>query len=111
LNKTVVFICFIALAGVGLAGAVVILLHKPEASATFTTLLVTVLGLAVSAAGTFYALGKQGEKLDDIKKQTNGTTTTLMAENTRLTNLLAARGINPDRDAIAEQGPKGEHAL
>jgi hypothetical protein len=75
LNKTTVFVCFSALAAVGLIGAVVLAIHRPDATATFTSLIVTVLGIAASAAGTFYALGKQGEKLEEIKKQTNGNLT------------------------------------
>ncbi|GLK17749.1 hypothetical protein [Herbiconiux flava] len=107
MNKTVVFVCFIILAAVGLTGAVVILIIKPEASATFTTLLVTVLGLAVSAAGTFYALGKQGEKLDTIARQTNGTTSAIVNENIRLTRLLAERGTAPTSDEVeVNVGPK-----
>lgn len=88
MNKTVVFIAFTALAAVGIAGLVVLMIHRPDATATFTSTLVTILGLAVTAAGTFYALGKQGEKIDTIKTQTNGTLSVLREENARLNSEL-----------------------
>lgn len=105
MNKTTVFIAFVCLAALGIVGSVIILTVKPEAVATFTSLLITVLGLAVSAAVTFYGLGKQGEKLDQIKTQTNGTLSKLREENAALTRqLLIAHGadlsqlIDPERD-------------
>ena len=45
----------------------------------------TVLGLATTAGGTFYALGKQGEQIKKIDRQTNGTLSALREENDRLT--------------------------
>jgi hypothetical protein len=91
MNKTAIFIAFAALAAIGLIGGVIVLAIKPDAIATFTTLIVTVLGLAATAAGTFYGFGKQNEKLETIQKQTNGNLSALQEENTRLTNLLAER--------------------
>jgi hypothetical protein len=84
MNKTVVFVTFALLALGGLAGGTFILLVRPDASATFVNLLVIVLGLVTSAAGTFYALGKQGEKIDEIKTQTNGTLSKLRERNEEL---------------------------
>lgn len=96
MNKTAVFICFSALAAIGLIGATVLAIHRPDASATFTSLIVTVLGIAASAAGTFYALGKQGEKLDTIRTQTNGTlsklTEDLQTKNTEIAELREKLG-------------------
>jgi len=80
-NKTAMFICFSALAAIGIIGAVVLAIHRPDASATFTALIVTVLGLASTAGGTFYALNKQGEKIDTIQGQTNGTLSKLREDN------------------------------
>ncbi|WP_433586360.1 hypothetical protein [Microbacterium hydrocarbonoxydans] len=85
MNKTVMFVTFAALAAVGLAGSVLLLIVRPESLSSFTTLLITVLGLATTAAGTFYALGKTNEKLDKVDKQTNGTLSALREENDRLT--------------------------
>lgn len=80
MNKTVVFVVFSALAAMGIFGSIVLLLYRPDATATFTSFIVVILGLVVSAAGTFYALGKQGEKIDKIQTQTNGTLTKLKTE-------------------------------
>lgn len=88
MNKTVVFVTFSALAALGILGAVYLLVERPDASATFTNLLVLVLGLVISAAGTFYGLGRVNEKLDTVQKQTNGTLSALMEENARLTRQL-----------------------
>lgn len=96
MNKTVLFVTFAALAAIGLVGGLVLLIHRPDATATFTSLLVTVLGLVATAAGTFYALGKQGDKLEQIHKQTNGTLSALQEENARLTaQLLSVVGNAP----------------
>jgi hypothetical protein len=104
-NKTAAFICFAALAAVGLIGSVVLAIHRPDATATFTGLIVTVLGLAASAAGTFYALGKQGEKLETqseqlttIGKNVNGNQTrlldTVQLQQEQIAALLAALPAN-----------------
>jgi hypothetical protein len=99
MNKTVVFITFACLAGIALVGAVVLLIVRPDASATFIQLIVTVLGLVSVAAGTFYGLGKQGEKLDEIKTQTNGTLSKRddIIANLQL-ELAEARGVNTPVD-------------
>lgn len=104
MNKTAAFISFAALAGVGLVGSVVLAIHRPDATATFTGLIVTVLGIAASAAGTFYALGKQGEKiesqtskLDTVAKNVNGNTSRLLEA---VEALLAERGV-----ATTQQAP------
>ena len=94
MNKTVVFVVFAVLAAVGLTGAVVLAVLAPEGSKDFATLLITILGLATTAGGTFYALGRQGEQIQKIDKQTNGTLSALREENDRLTRKLEelARG-------------------
>lgn len=83
MNKTVAFVSFAILAMLGIIGAVIVLLVRPEYTNTLTTILVNVLGLVTVAAGTFYSLGKVDEKVVKIKEQTNGTTTTLIEENLR----------------------------
>ncbi|GAA0959176.1 hypothetical protein [Frigoribacterium faeni] len=99
MNKTAAFIAFIGLAAVGLIGSVVLAIHRPDATATFTSLIVTILGLAVTAVGTFYALGKQGEKIDTIKSQTNGTLSALREDN---------QSLHQENAALREQVAKGE---
>jgi hypothetical protein len=106
MNKTAAFIAFACLAAVGIIGAAFITIHRPDATATFTSLIVTILGLASTAAATFYALGKQGEKLEEIKKQTNGNLSrrdeeiaALRDENARLQAEAARREAGPQHRA------------
>lgn len=102
MNKTAVFVTFAALAAVGLIGCTILLIFRPEATATFTSTLITVLGLAVSAAGTFYALGKQGEKIQEIQEQTNGNLHRRDQEIERLTreNIELAKQVPTDTGAV-----------
>ncbi|KKX96685.1 hypothetical protein [Microbacterium sp. Ag1] len=103
MNKTVIFITFTALAAVGLIGSVALLILRPEASQDFTTLLITVLGLATTAAGTFYALGKQGQEIATIKSNTNGTLTRKEDEIAALRAKLAEHA--PEALVEVETGP------
>jgi hypothetical protein len=89
MNKTLVAIAFIALAVLGIVGVFLILLFQPDGSSEAIALVVTVLGIATTAIVTFYNLGKQGETIETIQRQTNGNTSALMAENSRLATLLA----------------------
>ncbi|KQQ22868.1 hypothetical protein ASF48_06950 [Rathayibacter sp. Leaf299] len=73
MNKNVMFLAFSLLGGVGIVGTFILQIHRPDASATFTAFVATILGLTVTAAVTFYGLGKVNEKLDEVKTQTNGT--------------------------------------
>jgi hypothetical protein len=102
MNKTVMFVVFAALAIFGLVGTVVLLIVRPESSQDFTNLLITVLGLATTAGGTFYALGKQGEQIQKIDRQTNGTLSDLRTENDRLTreNVELAMQVTPTTGSI-----------
>lgn len=72
MKRTVVFVVFACVATVGLIGVMVLLIHRPDASATFISTLVTVLSLISVFAGTAYGLGKLNEKVDTVQKQTNG---------------------------------------
>lgn len=101
MNKTATFITFSTLAALGIIGSVVLLLLRPDASATFLSLIVTILGLVTTGAATIYGFGKQGEAIQKIERQTNGTLSALQEENNRLTRELVA--------AAAQQTP-GEHA-
>lgn len=72
MNKTVIYIVFMVLAGLGIVGTAALLIFRPDASATFTAFIVQILGIAVVAAGTFYGFGKTSEKLEEVQRQTNG---------------------------------------
>lgn len=117
MNKTVIFITFAALAALGVIGTMILLIHRPDASATFTSFIVTILGLVSVAAGTFYGFGKQGEKLETIAKQTNGNLSKQTDENKRLTDIIIAAGLSPNLTTgeiatITQTKPRapGDHA-
>lgn len=88
MNRTVAFVSFSTLAGLGIIGSILVILFKPEYASALTGILVNLLGLVTVAAGTFYSLGKVDEKVQKIKEQTNGTTTTLIEENMRKEELI-----------------------
>jgi hypothetical protein len=96
MNKTVMFVTFAILAGLGIIGTAVLVAFRPDATATFTNLLITVLGLVSVAGATFYGFGKQGDKLDEIKAQTNGQLHSKEREIERLRQRLADNGITAE---------------
>jgi hypothetical protein len=108
-NRTVIFVTFASLAAIGIVGSVVLQLFRPDASATFTNLLVTVLGLSATAAGTFYGLGKANERLETVVKNTNGTLSAKDEEIQRLhrekEQLLAALAAQQEREEITDGRP------
>ena len=97
MNKTLVTLAFIALALLGIVGVFLVLLLKPDGAGEAVTLVVTVLGIATTGVVTFYNMGKQGDTIQTIQRQTNGNTSALQAEVARLGSLLAlAEPIAPD---------------
>lgn len=96
MNRTVVFIVFAVLCGLAIVGSVVLHLLRPDTALPFIGTVVTVLGLASVFAGTAYGLGKVNEKVEQVRKQTNGTTHKVIQLNEQLTQLLvSAVGIDP----------------
>ena len=106
MNKTAVFVTFAALAAIGIVGSVVLQIYRPDASANFTNLLVTVLGLSATAAGTFYGLGKANERIETVVKQTNGT---LTAKDEEIKRLHAEKEELLERLAEHEPGRTTHH--
>lgn len=102
MNKTAVFITFAALVALGILGSIYLLVERPDASATFTSLLVQLLGLVTVAAGTFYALGKTNEKIGEVQKQTNGNLSRRDDEIARLTreNIELAKQVPTDTGSV-----------
>lgn len=104
MNKTVVFVTFVALAAIGIIGATILSLANSPSIDKYVTFLVTILGLVSVAAGTFAALrdvkktqDDQNTTLETVKRQTNGTLSSLLRdrdekaiENARLRAELAA---------------------
>lgn len=99
MNKTVIFVTFALVVILGFAGYVVLLALDPTPDPgrpdRVITALVLLLGLLSTAAGQFYMLGKQGEKLEKIEKQTNGNLTAEKTHNAALTAQLVEHGIPP----------------
>lgn len=90
MNRTLIFITFVSLVALALAGTVLILLVIPEQFGTFTGFLLVLLGLAASFATTVSALERTKQevqnvkeetsaKLDVVQRQTNGTLTKLIS--------------------------------
>lgn len=98
MNKTAAFLAFTALAGIMIVGVVLLLLFRPEAVGSLITLVGTVLALVAGFALNLYMTSKQGEKIEQIQKQTNGTLSAKDAEIDRLRAISARNGINPDAD-------------
>lgn len=97
MNRTVIFVTFAILAALGIIGTVILLVHRPDATATFTSFVITILGLVTVAATTFYGLGKATEKLEVVEKNTNGRLEALLARAHELERENAAlRATHPD---------------
>lgn len=107
MNKTVLYITFCILVALALIGAVLLMIVGID-PAPFFGQVVTLLGLVTVAAGTFYSLGKQGEKLATIESNTNGRLTSRDNEIKRLTNVLVGLGVNPDSPSTAAIHAVGE---
>jgi hypothetical protein len=98
MNKTVMFITFAVLVLVAFVGSVVLLVVRPDASATFIGQVVQLLGLVTVAAGTFAGIGKLGGQVEQVRSQTNGTLSKLSTERDAALAELARR----DGKAAAE---------
>ncbi|QOI67172.1 membrane protein [Microbacterium phage MuffinTheCat] len=66
LSKNVVFICLAVITCIAILGVVVLIIVRPEASATAINMVITVMTLMTGFALTLYQLQK-------VKRQTNGT--------------------------------------
>jgi len=94
--KLVITIAYFVLAVVAVIVVALIAIFRPDATATMIQFIGTVLGIASTGAVTFYMLGKQNEKIEQVKVQTNGANSELREENARLTaQILAIVGNSP----------------
>lgn len=103
MNKTVVTVAFFVLALVSVAGAALMLILAPAGIDRFISTVVTILAIATTSAATIYGLGKQGEVIQQIKNQTNGSTSRMQdqidaqaAQMELLHSLLAQSAALPD---------------
>lgn len=83
-SSTVVIIVVAALLVVGLGGAILIHLIRPDASATYTAQALQFLGFMVTVLTIVYGVNKVSSQVGTVQKQTNGTLSALREENTRL---------------------------
>lgn len=98
MNKNIAFVVFGVLVLASIAGVIILQIHRPDATATFTSFVVQMLGLVVVAGGLGAGLNSIQTKVDNVQKQTNGMNTALRDENNRLTNLLIEKGISPEEN-------------
>lgn len=106
MSKNLLFILYIALAMVGVIVVAVIAVIAPEQFAAVVTFVLTILGLASTAAATFYLLGSQQRTLEEVKTNTNGNLTAMreqLAEKDRMIaeqqrQLLQVVGASPPAD-------------
>lgn len=110
MNRTVAILTFVILVALGVAGYVVLSIVKPDSRDAFVTFLLIMLGQVTIAWGILWNLGRTNDKLETVKKQTNGTLSTLVertdsqagiirdkeTEIRVLKSLLSANGINHD---------------
>ena len=99
-SPTVAFLTICGLVAIGLVGATVIILIKPDATATFTNTFVLIAGIAISFAGTVGIVAPIARKTSRVEKsveavrtQTNGTLTRLLERNRQLVEELNSNGI------------------
>lgn len=80
MNKTVVFVTFAVLVALAIAGTVFLLIFKEDSFGAYSAFIVNLLGVTTVAAGTFAVLGRTNQKVEQIKEQTNGTLSKLLAD-------------------------------
>lgn len=80
LSKNLAFGAIALIVILGVIGVVLLHLFRPDASATFIQTIVTFSGILTVAITTIYGLGKLGERVEVVQKQTNGTLSALREE-------------------------------
>lgn len=94
-SSLTVFITIAVLILVGLVGATLIILIRPDATATFTNTFVLILGLATSFAGTVGLVSPIAKRVKQVEKQTNGTLSKKDEEIKNLQTQIITLGGNP----------------
>ncbi|MDU0367680.1 hypothetical protein RWH45_10665 [Microbacterium sp. KSW4-17] len=100
MNKNVAFVVFGVLVLASIAGVIILMIHRPDATATFTSFVVQMLGLVVVAGGLGAGLNSIQQKVETVQKQTNGTLSALREDNARLyvENAALNRQLQPEDD-------------
>jgi hypothetical protein len=106
--KTIAFVIVAAFAVI-LVGGFIVLEVTGRPTSTFLLFGTTVLGNLAVFGGLGYAQTKQGEKLDRIQGQTNGTLSRLREDNVRLqAALLEKHGVDLALESPHVEAPKPE---
>ena len=83
-SSTVVLIVVGTLLFLGLGGAILIHIIRPDASATYTQQALQFFGFLTTTLTLIYTANKLSDKIGTVQKQTNGTLSKLQEENARL---------------------------
>lgn len=123
MNKTVITIAFFVLVLFGMVGLVVVLVSAPASLTEYMSAVAIILAIASTAALNFGGVAKltdgqakQGETINTIQRQTNGTTTALTNQIAELVAHLANSApaaptpTTPITVQITDPDP-GRHAL
>lgn len=91
----------------GIAGTVILQIHRPDATASFTTFVFQMLGLVAVAGGLGAGLNSVQQKVEAVQRQTNGTLSKKDEEITRLNAEVAAlnRLLHPEDPNAEGHGP------
>lgn len=108
MNKTLIAIGFLILILGAIVANVVLAIFAPEQLAAFNGAVITILGVGSAGITMIYGLGKQGQQLEQIRSNTNGTLSELRAErdaaieeNTHLKVQLAATTASGSGEYVA----------
>lgn len=103
MNKQIVFFIIASIAGLGMIGVFVLLLIRPDASATLVNFLFQLLAVLGGFGGLAVGLAQQNKEIATIKTNTNGTLSKLQDENATLRSKLAEHA--PQVLVEVETGP------
>jgi hypothetical protein len=95
INPLIVFLTIAGLIGLGIIGAILIIIIRPDATATFTNTFVLIIGIAISFAGTVGVVAPIARRVKVVEKQTNGTLSKKDAEIKLLQSQVIELGGNP----------------
>ncbi|WP_144719229.1 hypothetical protein [Agrococcus jejuensis] len=95
MNKTVAYAIGAAVAVVGLLGIAYITVERPDATATFTSTTVLVIGIVTTFFVTVNGQAKVADRLENVERNTNGRLGAKDNEITELQRKLLAAGLDP----------------
>lgn len=95
MNKTVAYAIGAGVAVIGLLGIAYITVERPEATATFTSTVVLLLGVVTTFFVTVNGQAKVSERLERVETNTNGRLHEKDAELERKDRMLLAAGLDP----------------